>query len=437
MKTSLLKKCAAMAAMAACMMPFAATGAEGGKVFNAVVAADGSGAFTTVQQAIDAAPTGRTSPWLIFVKAGSYEGSVTVPQDKPFIHLIGQDKERTIIHRALNVGGEPKPGTPANDMDYWACSVHNPASPTYKAEGSVVTIHANDFYTSGISYVNDFGVDSQRGPQALAMKSRGDRAGFFDCKFRSFQDTWMTTQNDAYRHYVKDCFIEGAVDYFYGGGDALLENCTLYNVRRGSVIVAPCHATAKWGYVFRNCTIDGNAAAARDAKCALGRPWHNSPRAVYIHTTMRIPIAPRGWSDMGAIPALFAEYDSRDANGNPVDLSQRKSTYKGRGDNPPTGSCATTLSKAEADRMVYENIIPGSDGWNPRAMMQRLPAPKAVKADGAQLTWQPVSGAIGYVVLSGNEVVGITAEPKLTAKAAAAGKQLRVRAVNRYGTLGE
>ena len=119
------------------------------------------------------------------------------------------------------------------------------------------------------------------------------------------------------------------------------------------------------------------------------------------------------------------------------DTGRWETDYYYCGDNPPTGSCPTTVSKAEADRMVYENIIPGSDGWNPRAMMQRLPAPKAVKADGAQLTWQPVSGAIGYVVLSGNEVVGITAEPKLTAKAAAAGKQLRVRAVNRYGTLGE
>lgn len=426
-----------MAAMAVCMMPAAAASADGGKVFNAVVATDGTGDFTSVQQAIDAAPAGRTSPWLIFVKAGSYKEVVSIPKDKPFIHLIGQDKERTVIHNALNVGGKPQPGTPAKDTAYWACSVHNPASPVYKAGGSVVTVEANDFYTTGISYVNDYGVGSQRGPQALAMKSRGDRAGFFDCKLRSFQDTWMTTQNDSYRHYVKDCFIEGAVDYFYGGGDALLENCTLYNVRRGSVIVAPCHDKARWGYVFRNCTIDGNAEAARDAKTALGRPWHNSPRAVYIHTTMRIPIAPRGWSDMGAIPALFAEYDSRNADGSPVDLSQRKSTYKGRGDNPPTGSCPNTVSKAEADRMVYENIIPGTDGWDPRAMMQRLPAPKDMRADGGSLTWQPVSGAIGYVVLSGPSVVAVTAAPSLSPAPAAPEGGLRVRAVNSYGTLGE
>ena len=413
---------------------YVALPAANGDVFHAVVAADGTGDYTSVQQAIDAAPAGRTMPWLIFVKNGSYEESVTVPSDKSYIHLIGQDKAYTIIHRSLNVGGQPEAG---KDSAYWAHSVRNPASPVYKAEGSVVTVRATDFYTADISYVNDFGVDSQSGPQALAMKSEGDRASFFDCTFRSFQDTWMTTTDDACRHYVKDCFIEGAVDYFYGGGDVLLEHCTLYNVRRGSVIVAPCHKDATWGYVFRDCTVDGNAEAARDAKTKLGRPWHNSPRTVYIHTTMRIPVAPEGWTDMGAIPALFAEYDSRDAQGHPVDLSRRKSVYKGRGDNPSTGSCPTTVTKDEAGKMVYENIIPGTDGWNPRAMMRRLPAPQDLKVRRESVSWKPVEEAIGYVVLSGDRVIGITDKVSLTFSSLADGAELRVRAVNRYGTLGE
>lgn len=436
MNTTNLLRNAATAAAAAWLYIGTGTAAGSGQVFDAVVAADGTGQYATVQQAIDAAPAGRTSPWLIFVKAGSYEGSVVIPADKPFIHLIGQDSKLTSIHRSLNVGGKPEPGKAAADTAYWAHSVHNPASDVYGAPGSVVTVEASDFYTTGISYVNDYGVNAQNGPQALAMKSRGDRAAFFDCAFRSFQDTWMTTQNDAYRQYVSHCYIEGAVDYFYGGGNVLLENCTLFNVRRGSIIVAPSHDKAPWGYVFRNCTIDGNAEARRDAKTKLGRPWHNSPRAVYIHTTMNIPIAPEGWTDMGAIPALFAEYDSRDAEGRPIDLSRRKSSYKGRGDNPPTGTCPTTVTKAEADRMDYDHMMPGTDGWNPRAMMERLPAPAGVKADGDAVSWQPVAGARGYVVTAGDKVVGITAEPRLAAPPTTDLEQLRVRAVNSHGTLG-
>lgn len=47
-----------VAALAVCLtLP-----AAGGDVFHAVVAADGTGDYTSVQQAIDAAPSERTAP---------------------------------------------------------------------------------------------------------------------------------------------------------------------------------------------------------------------------------------------------------------------------------------------------------------------------------------------------------------------------------------
>lgn len=347
---------------------------------HAIVAADGSGDYRTVQSAIDAAPEHSKTPWIIFVKNGSYKECVVIPETKPFIYLIGQDKEKTIIHHNLNVGGKPAEDTTLEDMEYWKHSVHNPQSDVYKCEGSVVKIKAPDFYSENISYVNDWGVDNQKGPQALAMSSQADRVTFYNCIFRSFQDTWMTATNDAYRHYVKDCWIEGAVDYFYGGGDVLAEGCTFYNVRSGSIIVAPCHKNAKWGYVFRNCIIDGNEAAANVARWGvkLGRPWHNSPKTVYIHTTMNIPISPEGWTNMGAIPALFAEYDSRDADGNVLNLEKRKTEYEGRGENAPKGTCRAVITAEEADTYIYENIIPGTDQWNPRMIIEELSALKFV-----------------------------------------------------------
>lgn len=187
------------------------------QIFHAVVAQDGTGQYSTVQSAINAAPDNSESPWLIFVKNGSYNEQVIVPKSKRFIHLIGQDKEKTIIHHKLNVGGKPSGNEPAKQIRYWESSVHNPQAPTYKMKGSVVIIDAPDFYSENISYINDFGKDSQSGPQALAMQTNADKISFNNCKFQSFQDTWMTTRNDNDRHYVKDCWIEGAVDYFYGG----------------------------------------------------------------------------------------------------------------------------------------------------------------------------------------------------------------------------
>lgn len=404
-------------------------------LYRAVVARDGSGDYKTIQEAINAAPEYSKIPWLIFVKNGSYKEHLFVPKTKTFIHLIGQDKDKTIIHHRLNVGG--KPDVASKDTEYWRHSVHNPESDVHQFDGSVVKIEASDFYSENISYVNDWGVDSQKGPQALAMSSQADRVAFYNCNFRSFQDTWMTATNDKARHYVKDCRIEGAVDYFYGGGDVLAEGCTFYNTRSGAIIVAPCHKEAKWGYVFRNCTIDGNEAAANVKKWGvkLGRPWHNSPKTVYIHTTLNIPIAPEGWTNMGAIPALFAEYDSRDAQGNLLNLDKRKTEYEGRGENAPKGTSRAVISAEEAAAYTYENIIPGTDQWDPRRMMEKLSVPKAVKKENRTLSWKGVDDAIGYIVFNGDEVLGMTCKTSFELPEYPV-TSLRICAVNRYGSLG-
>src|SRR6266436_2247259 len=65
--------------------------------YDLVVAKDGSGNFTTVQAAINAAPTGRTTPYRIFIHNGKYLGTVNIPSNKPFIQLIGESVAGTII----------------------------------------------------------------------------------------------------------------------------------------------------------------------------------------------------------------------------------------------------------------------------------------------------------------------------------------------------
>lgn len=409
-------------------------------VFNVIVAQDGSGDFTKIQDAIDNAPENLKSPWLIFVKNGSYKETVLIPENKPFIHLIGQNKEKTIIHEKLHVGAIPKPDSEwyKSDSAAWEFSVHNPQSIVYKKQGAVVIVNSTDFYAENISFINSFGVEVKTGPQALALKITADKNAFKNCSFRSFQDTWQTSSNDQHRLYVNNCWIEGAVDYFYGGGDALVENSTFYNVRSGSVIVAPCQVNAAYGYVFRNCIVDGNEESTSGSHLVkLGRPWHNAPRAVYINTTMRIQIDPEGWTNMGAVPTLFAEYDSRDTNGNTLDLSQRKSEYEVRGNNSIKGISRTTITKEEADEMVYENIIlRNEDNWDPRLLMEAPPAPKGLKISGSEVFWTPVSEAIGYIVFDEEQILGITAESTWNLTSVP-NSFIQVCAVSKYGVLSE
>lgn len=365
------------------------------RTYDVVVAADGSGDVLTVQEAVDRCPVGNARPWLVFIKNGRYHGVVRVPANKPFIHLIGQDKVNTVLTFKVHAS------TDGSDEEYRDTALG--------IEGDhVVGVKANDFYAENISFENAWGIDTQEGPMALAMMNEADRAAFCNCRFRSYQDTWYNNaQNPAYRTYATNCHIEGAVDYFYGGGEAYIENSVFMNQRSGAVVTAPSHKEGtKWGFVFANDTIDG-IPAARDGKLNFGRPWHNSPIAVWLNTVCVAPVSPGGWADMGVVPKLFAEYNTMDSDGNPVDLSNRKDTYVDRATGT-YGKCQNVLSAEEAAAYTYEAVVSGNDHWNPRKYFESVDAPADVKTDRELVAWQPSAYAICYVIYRNGEMVAQT-----------------------------
>lgn len=402
---------------------------SGSGLYDAVIDINGRGDYTSVQAAIDAAPVNRKTPWKIFIKNGRYEGLVRIPEDKTFIYLIGQDPEKVIISFKINCGN------PENPKD--AGKAYSKVK-FQQADCAVVVVNATDFYAENITFENAYGVEAQNGPQALAIKTNSDRMAFSNCKFRSFQDTWMTsTKGKNDRTYADHCWIEGAVDYFYGGGNAFVENSTFFNVRSGSVIVAPSHeAGTKWGYVFQHCTIDGNKAAG-DGRSKLGRPWHNQPMAVFLNSTIKIPLHPEGWTDMGPAAKLFAEYNSRDAKGRPVDLTRRRTWYqqsKGEGGQRVDGLQAV-LSEQEAAKYTYTNVVAGQDGWNPRNFFKKAAAPSHIEWSAGRLTWQGSPDAAGYVVYKDHRLAGFTKDASFNTDTRPEGKYT-VMSVNENGSLG-
>lgn len=423
------------------------------KLFDAIVDPNGNGNYTSIQAAIDAVPSNRTEPYLIFVAKGTYQEFVNVPKIKPFIHLIGQDKETTIITRTLtsasNASGD-------GGEEAWQYSWRNEANQSERFQEAVTMIYATDFYAENISFENKWGIEKLIGPMAEAMYTANDRIAFNNCKFRSFQDTWQTkVQSSAdngvnARHYATNCWIEGAVDYFYGNGNVLIENTTLYNVRYGSVITAANHtAETKWGYVFNNCTVDGinkvdpdkygtaslDYIAGKGVAQTLGRPWQNSPITLFLNTKLKFDIDPAGWRDMGAVPALYAEYNTTDKKGKTVDMSKRKTQYlvdnvsydyKGK----------TELSYSEYIRYTYENIINGADGWNPKKFMEKLEAPENVLLSNTTLSWDARYKAICYLIFKEDGTyVGQTTDTSFEVSDTNTG--YIVKAANKYGTLSE
>ena len=387
------------------------------RIYDAVVAADGSGDYKTVQEAIDAAPVGRAFPWLIFIKNGEYKGHVDVPANKPYLHFIGQERDKVIITDDKLCGGD---------------------NALHVSVGATVVVNANNCYFDNLTLENSWGHDKQAGPQALALNTIGDRIVFKNVAMLSYQDTWITPSASNNRVYAKDCFIEGAVDFIYNSGNIYIDNTTLYiNRKSGGYIVAPSHAAdVKWGYVFMNCTITapGNPA---ETDVWLGRPWHNQPKTVFINTTAEVTIPAAGWYEkMGGLPALWAEYNTMDGDGNPLDLSQRRSSYWKEGENGEqvwVHNVKNVLTAEEAAQYTVKNVLSGSDNWQPEIITESCAAPKAT-IEGSKITWQAVPYAICYVILKNNEVAGFTTDCEFAYEA---GAEYKVFAANEQGGLSE
>ncbi len=376
--------------------------------------------YATLQAAIDAAPAGRAKPWLIFVKNGQYKEHVDIPATKPHIHVVGQTRDGAVV------------------MDDRLCGGDN----AYKVDpGATVVVKGNDAFFENITLENSYGHEKQAGPQALALNTQADRVCLNNVALLSYQDTWITTSTANNRHYIKNSLIEGAVDFIYNSGNVYLDGDTLeINRPSGGYIVAPSHtADVKWGYVFQNNIIRAHPGV--DVKDVwLGRPWHNQPKTVFINTQTFVNIPAKGWyNTMGGLPVLWAEYNTVDANGNALDLSQRETYYyytdKATGQTYETFNVKNTLTAEEAAQYTIKNVMGGDDGWQPDLMCEACEAP-VVTTTGDKLCWEPVPYAICYVVTQGDEVVDITTANECDIYGGA-DTDYKVQAVNEYGGLSE
>ena len=142
---------------------------------------------------------------------------------------------------------------------------------------------------------------------------------------------------------------------------------------------------------------------------------------------------------MGGLPKLWAEYNTMDGDGNPVDLSHRITEYYYYADGDKTQKVTghsekAVLSAEEAARYTVKNVLSGSDGWQPTLLCEACEAP-VVKKINATLEWEKVPYAISYVVTAGDEVIGFTEKTSFEVPAAYQNAVLRVQAVNEYGGL--
>lgn len=386
-------------------------------VFHAVVAQDGSGNYLTVQSAIDAAPEGRKEPWRIYVRQGLYKEHVEIPASKPFISLIGEGRDKTQISSDGLSGGPTSVGVD---------------------KGATVTAKASDLYFEGINFINSHGHEQKSGPQALALYTQGDRVALNRCGLLSFQDTWLTPcHKPNLRNYSVNCFIEGAVDFIYGQGNIFFDHDTLYITRKkGGYIVAPNHhPDTEWGYVFNHNVITAPGDAI-ETKVYLGRPWHAKPKVAFINTKAEVTIYESGWHNhMGGLPTMFAEYGTTDWLGHTIDLSKRCSRYWIQDEQKDTVWCTSkaVITADEAALYTVENVLSGKDMWNPKQTVTPCGTP-VTGTSGKYLVWQPVAGAVGYVVTINGKIKKYITDCRIAYKKK---NTYRVQSVSRWGALSE
>ncbi len=153
--------------------------------------------------------------------------------------------------------------------------------------------------------------------QAVALHLYGDNIEVIDCTIKGSQDTLFTgplpsdlikrykgllsdderLYNKEARHHFKNCHIIGDVDFIFGGGNDLFENCTievLNNFDKPCYIAAPSHDQDKnYGMVFKNCKIIGEA---KKESVYLARPWREYGCVYFIDCELSDIIHPDGFS---------------------------------------------------------------------------------------------------------------------------------------------
>jgi len=283
---------------------------------------------------------------------------------------------------------------------------------------------ANNLYLQDLTILNKANWNqpstySQTG-RHVAVMEQGNKIIYKNVKLLSTQDTYYTKGT---RTYWESGEIHGTTDFICGGGDIFFNEVLLY-INKVSYITAPATST-DWGYVFMNCTIDGSVDSYQ-----LGRPWNNSPKSVFINTTMKKLPTSAAWGDpMNVVPSLFAEYNSKTASGALVDLSGRRTTYTKNG---TTVRLNPVLSASEAAKYTVENVLGGSDNWRPAKLTEQVKAP-VVTLDGSTLKWNDDENAMCWVVFKNDAFYKCVtaAQCDIDSKA-----KYTVRAANSMGGLG-
>ncbi|CAH9059460.1 unnamed protein product [Cuscuta europaea] len=258
-----------------------------------VVAADGSGDYKTVSEAVNAAPDSGTARYVIYVKKGTYAEKVAIGKLKTNLMLVGDGMDATIITGSASVDDG-------------------------KATSETATVAAlgAGFMAQDICFQNTAAPPKE---QAVAIMVGSDQSVFNRVKIDGYQDSLYAY---AGRQFYQECSITGTVDFIFGNGAVVFQNSQI--MARKPAHGQPTCISAQGrldpnqntGLSFQNCKVipgpDLEPVKAENKKTMLGRPWKLYSRTMYMQSYMDDHIDPLGWEPFSGTAGLdtcdYAEY---------------------------------------------------------------------------------------------------------------------------------
>jgi len=305
-----------------------------------IVAKDKSGEYETISEAVKNLDGNGVK---VFIKQGIYKEKIII--DKPNVFFEGENKDNVIITYSDAAFAPDETGNPMG---------------TFKTATFHIMPSACNFKAKNITFRNDSGIGDIVG-QAVAVYADCDKAVFENCNFIARQDTLLAAPmhediaknpDILNRQYFKSCYIEGDVDFIFGGAVAIFEDCEIFSCDRnrdinGYITAACTSSKMKFGFVFINCILKSNAAKNT---VYLGRPWRENAKTVFINCVLGEHIKGECWSVWGDTDrhktCYYAQYNSSGPGYNESKVI----------------NWSNILKYDDAKKYTLENIF---NGWSP------------------------------------------------------------------------
>lgn len=194
-----------------------------------------------------------------------------------------------------------------------------------KYDQLITNLHAYLQYTAvkGKGFIaRDMRFENTAGPekhQAVAFRSDSDLSVVFRCAMTGYQDTLYA---HSMRQFYRDCKITGTVDFIFGDGVVVFQNCQVL-ARKGlpnqkNTITAqgrkdPSQPSG-FSIQFSNISVEPDLMVNSSSSIPiyLGRPWKLYSRTIIMQSYISQFIRPEGWLEWNGDFALdtlyYAEY---------------------------------------------------------------------------------------------------------------------------------